>query len=219
MGRLADLAAPVLSLVARIREPNTQLPLEAQLRTQLVGALEHLHRSALDLGYSAQDAEDVRYALVAALDEAIQSSGWPARMSWTTYPLQQQLYNDRNAGEGFFQRLKQVEGRSREVAEVYFLCLALGFRGRFALVGGRELDPWIDRLAQAFAVEPTPLELAGLGQADVDEGAGARRRPPWLWPLVLSVVVIVAHLALGVALGADVDRLAEQSRMLRSQNP
>ena len=47
MGRLADLAAPILSLVARVREPSTQLPLEAQLRSQLVGALEHRDRKSV----------------------------------------------------------------------------------------------------------------------------------------------------------------------------
>lgn len=217
MGRLADLAAPLLSAVARIREPSTQLPPEAQLRAQLVEALEQLYRGALDLGFNANDAEDTRYALVAALDEAIQNSGWPARMSWTSYPLQQQLYDDRNAGDGFFQRLRGVEGRSREVAEVYFLCLALGFRGRFALVGGRELDPWLDRLAQPLAVEPTPLAIPGRGQADVDETALARRRPFWLVPAIVLAVALVAHLGLGFALSSDVDALASKGRALRSQ--
>jgi type VI protein secretion system component VasF len=97
------------------------------------------------------------------------------------------------------------------------LCLALGFRGRFALVGGRELDPWLDRLAQPLAVEPTPLAIPGRGQADVDETALARRRPFWLVPAIVLAVALVAHLGLGFALSSDVDALASKGRALRSQ--
>ena len=218
MGRIADLAAPILALVARIREPTTQLPPEAQLRAQLVEALESVYRGVLDLGLGSTDAEDARYALVAALDEAIQGSGWPARMSWAAQPLQVQLYGDRNAGEGFFTRLRAVEARSRELTEVYFLCLALGFRGRYALLAGRELETLTERLAQTYAVELTPLEPVGRGRAEAEELA-AKRRPFWLLPVVVVAVALVIHLGLSFALGGQVEGLARRAREARSATP
>jgi type VI secretion system protein ImpK len=68
------------------------------------------------------------------------SSGNPVFANWPRLPLQAELFGHQLAGEIFFQELQKALTRndSQEVAdllEVYYLCLLLGFKGRYAAGG------------------------------------------------------------------------------------
>ncbi len=49
--------------------------------------------------------QNMRYALVAFLDEQILKSNWSGRNEWMGQPLQLLLFNQHDAGETFFSRL------------------------------------------------------------------------------------------------------------------
>ena len=71
------------------------------------------------------------YAIVAFMDEQILRSQWSGRQQWMSQPLQLTYFNENTAGEGFFTRMQALEQRPNQahVLEIYYLCLALGFRG------------------------------------------------------------------------------------------
>ena len=110
----------------------------ADLRQRLQVALDAMVGKARAAGIQEQDLADMRYAVVAFLDEQILKSNWPGRNEWMSQPLQLVLFNQYTAGEGFFNRLRGLlgEGRADAIA-AYQLCLALGFRGQF----GTGADP------------------------------------------------------------------------------
>ena len=87
-------------------------------------------------GEVARDDFDLaRFALCAWIDEAILSSRWRHKNRWLSDQLQRLHYNTTDAGEEFFLRLEGIGLQQRELREVYYLCLALGFSGRYCHAG------------------------------------------------------------------------------------
>jgi type VI secretion system protein ImpK len=80
---------------------------------------------------SQDDYEQARFAICAWVDEALLASPWSVRDQWLREQLQHTYYNTTEAGEKFFERLHSLGVHQRDVREVYYLCLALGFTGQY----------------------------------------------------------------------------------------
>ncbi|MCP4689374.1 MAG: DotU family type IV/VI secretion system protein [Desulfobacterales bacterium] len=85
--------------------------------------------------FSREDYDMARFAIFAWIDEAILSSPWHERARWQSETLQREHYRTTDAGEQFFERLNSVGPHQRDVREVYYLCLAMGFTGRYCHEG------------------------------------------------------------------------------------
>jgi type VI secretion system protein ImpK len=81
--------------------------------------------------FTREDYDQARFAICAWVDEAILSSAWNQKSFWLKDQLQRLHYNTTDAGEEFFDHLTAIGLHQREVREVYYLCLALGFTGRY----------------------------------------------------------------------------------------
>lgn len=81
--------------------------------------------------FTRDDYDQARFAICAWVDEAILGSAWNQKSFWLKDQLQRLHYNTTDAGEEFFERLSAIGLHQREVREVYYLCLALGFTGRY----------------------------------------------------------------------------------------
>lgn len=86
-------------------------------------------------GFSRDDYDSARFAVCAWIDEAVLSSSWNEKSLWLREQLQRLHYNTTEAGEEFFTRLSALGLHQREVREVYYLCLALGFTGKYCKPG------------------------------------------------------------------------------------
>lgn len=89
--------------------------------------------------FSQEDYDLGRFAICAWVDEAILSSSWNEKGRWQGEQLQRLYYQTADAGEGFFDRLNAFGPHQRDVREVYYLCLAMGFMGRFCNEGDEYL--------------------------------------------------------------------------------
>ncbi len=92
-------------------------------------------RQSISPGTAAEeDYVSARFAMCAWIDEAIMNSPWNDRLRWQREPLQRLYYQTTNAGELFFDRLNAIGPHQNDVREVYYLCLAMGFKGRYGNV-------------------------------------------------------------------------------------
>jgi type VI secretion system protein ImpK len=137
---LISLAAPafelVLKLQAGIIKPSNDI---RQLVQRL---LEEMEQHGKKLRYSDRQVESVKFALAAFVDETLLCNEFPFREEWEKFPLQLQYFNEHLAGETFFTRLKELLKQvdvEHDVVEVYYLCLLLGFSGKYKMDQGREL--------------------------------------------------------------------------------
>jgi len=130
----------VFTAVVRLRY-NRQAVLDAEIfRAQMRQALRVAEQEARSRGSSAEDVKQVIFAVVAFLDESVLTSRNPVFVNWPRLPLQAELFGHQLAGEIFFQELQKTLNRSdsqetADLLEVYYLCMLLGFKGRYAAGG------------------------------------------------------------------------------------
>ena len=78
------------------------------------------------------------WAVAALLDDLALNTPWGGASAWPRQPLVSTLYGDVDAGTRFFDRLEELErhpNRDRDMLELYYFCLALGFRGKYRVPG------------------------------------------------------------------------------------
>jgi len=96
--------------------------------------LDSLQNTVPDGGYSQQQYQLALFAVVAFIDEQIVSSQWEHRQLWSRSLLQRRLFDTSNAGVDFFEKLDGLNPfnpAERDIREVYFYCISLGFSGKF----------------------------------------------------------------------------------------
>ncbi len=145
--RLPDLAADVFMLILQLRASGSNLGEPEGIGKRIVSFIDSFERKARKSGFTQDEMHQAKFALVAFIDETLIASGWDKKEDWLSNPLQVQLFNRFDAGDEFFQKLielrKQIDDRG-QVLEVYYLCLALGFKGKYAVVEQDRLRVIID---------------------------------------------------------------------------
>src|SRR5258706_3269240 len=145
---LIALANPILGAVPQIRRALKH-PDPAQLRATLRDQIESFEMSASSADIPGRTVEWAIYALCALLDEPAASTPWGG--DWSEKGLLYDLRSESGAHEGFFALLERLtndrEGNA-ELIEFFYVCMALGFEGRYRdAEGGRhELGRVRDRI-------------------------------------------------------------------------
>ncbi len=116
----------------------------ASFRAQIWAAVKAASDHARGRGYSQEDIELATFAVIAFVDESILNLRHPIFADWPRQPLQEERYGHHVAGEIFFQNLQKLLLRDdstqlEDLLEVYYLCLMLGFAGKYSLGGRGEL--------------------------------------------------------------------------------
>lgn len=198
--RLLDAFIPTLAYVRQfVAAPHGDA---AALAERLGPMLNEAQRQALEQGQGADDLRQALFAVVAWIDEALLTSGWADAEAWRRHLLQRQHFGVSNAGVGFFQHLNQVDAGNAAVEEVYLMCLAMGFQGRFGH-GGQAAEREVIRQALLGRVlARTPQEVAGTADALLfPEGyatAPADDRRRWGWLPSRRVVAVALYALLAV---------------------
>lgn len=130
----------VFTAIVRLRYNRQAVVSADSFRAQMMQAIAMAEQDARSRGYNAEDLKEAKFALVAFLDESALGCRNPAFSDWHRLPVQAQLYGHQLAGELFFQELQKTMSRSdsaetADLLEVYYLCLLLGFKGRYAAGG------------------------------------------------------------------------------------
>jgi len=110
---------------------------------------------------SVDKVREMLYPLAAMADEALMAMP-QYRSRWIANPLQLRYFGEVVAGTGFFSRLKKLtdapEGNGR-LLELYFVCLALGFKGMYGTGGQSGLRAIFEDLGAKL----TDIRLTGRG--------------------------------------------------------
>ena len=139
---LAELSGDIFLLVLGFRR-RADLIDYSTLHSGVLALFEAFDAQAKALRLDAEDVADCRYALAAFVDETVLRSRWAGNEQWADNPLQLQFFETYLAGEGFFEKLEHIRSRGEsgaEVLEVYYLCLILGFEGKYGMEGTERLS-------------------------------------------------------------------------------
>jgi type VI secretion system protein ImpK len=196
---LALLYQGVFTGIVRVQAGRQPIVDPNAFQRRMEDLLLEVEREAIKAGYQREDIEEANYAVVAFLDETVLTSNDPAKDRWSSW--QAKRYAGSIAGEGFFEHLKVLRNRRESVQladllEVYYLCLLLGYQGRYAIDYASELQFLIDDLrSQIERTRGRRGELSPDGPIPPGEPV----RAPTVDPVVRSLQIIaVVSVALAV---------------------
>ncbi len=172
------------------------------IREAVKNAAQDAHNKA---GYSTDDIRKGTLAVIGFLDETILNLQSPLFANWPRQPLQEELFGTHMAGEVFFQNLQELLGRNdsedlADLLEVHYLCLLLGYSGRYSLGNRGELQSIMD--ATARKIRRIRGDFAGLApgwkppaeQIQIAKDPWARRLLYGaLACLILAVLIFVTY--------------------------
>lgn len=160
---LALIFQEVLTATVRLRSNRQAVNDAESFRHHIREALKTAAQEARNTGgYSTDDIKMATFAVVGFLDESVLSAQLPMFANWPRKTLQEELFGTHMAGEIFFQNLQQLLGKPDSVdladlLEVHYLCLLLGYRGRYSAGGTGELSATMQATADKIRRIRGPL--------------------------------------------------------------
>src|ERR1700710_879258 len=132
---LIAAASPLLQLLSRLRNTASQ-PDSGDLRERAAAEIRRFEQVSRDTGVPMEQLRPAHYALCASLDDVVQATPWGSQGAWAARSLVSTFHQEVRSGDRFFDMLNQVKqhpGKFLPVIELMYLCLSLGFQGRYRL--------------------------------------------------------------------------------------
>jgi type VI secretion system protein ImpK len=132
---LLQAAGPLLVLAGRLRGQIANADVES-LRRQCVQEVRDFEDRCRRASVPDADVLAARYALCTVLDEAVLNTPWGAQSGWAGQSLLVTFHREAQGGEKFFQLLDRLLGEPQRylaLLELWYVCLSLGFEGRYRL--------------------------------------------------------------------------------------
>ncbi|MGU9857524.1 type IVB secretion system protein IcmH/DotU [Pseudomonas sp. LF245] len=147
---LVAAAWAVLAEVAQLKGRVGRESLGA-LNERLVSAITQFELRALHDGVESAEVDTAGYVLCAVLDETVVTAHWDSHGDWSKISLLSRFHHETFGGEKFFtllERLSRDPIKHVAMLELMYLCLALGFEGKYRVVerGVVQLDAVRDGL-------------------------------------------------------------------------
>lgn len=168
---MIDAVTPLLGMVERVRQLADYDGVE-ELYQRVASEIQAIEQELHAHGYENGVILSFRYILCTVIDEAVMAREWGAQSIWSAHSLLTRFHNETWGGEKVFallERLLEDPVRYRDILSFIYLCLCLGFEGRYRVMaqGREELDGIVRRLHAALHPEPVAAPTAfhlNLGQ-------------------------------------------------------
>ena len=183
------------------------------LRQRFRELLERIERETRKAGYTQADIRLAKFALVAFLDETIIASEWNKKEEWLTRPLQLELFDRFDAGEEFFSNLERLRQRPLEnisLLKIYYLCMALGFRGRYQTIDREEIRKLIEEVyTEITRLQRKPLRLLSPHGQRRDEivDVVVREVPSWIIGVFALAAGFLFYLVMSFLINKSADKV------------
>ena len=180
---LVAFAGPIFDLILRLKA-GIVAP-SNELRPKIAAMLEDFERRAERYRFSSKIIQVSKFALAAFVDETVLSNNFNLKEEWEKNPLQLEHFGEHLAGNKFFEKLaamlKQIDVTG-DAVEIYYVCMLLGFKGRYAVYEKERLLQIMQETANALvkAGKIRPVELSPHWLAnDQPEPPKPRKMPTW----------------------------------------
>ena len=174
LNTLVSAAWGILSEVTQLKLIAGRENLQT-LHDRLGASIARFETRALHEGIENSQVMSARYVLCSVLDEAVVTTGWGGRSDWPKVSLLSRFHNETFGGEKFFQLLERFSRdpvKHLAMLELMYLCLAVGFEGKYRVIarGGEQLEGVRDALYRQIRQvrgDPPPLSALPLTVAPV----------------------------------------------------
>ncbi len=183
------------------------------LREKVLQMVREFEVNARKAGASPEAAYAARYALCALIDETVLSTPWGSQSDWGVQTILGTLHDETSGGERFFQivgRMSENPGRNLHLLEFLYLCLSLGFQGKYAVMerGSAQLEEVTHNLYRTIANQrgeaERELSPQWRGVADPRPRV-ARYVPLWVVPVAVATVAVMAYIGFSYSINRSSD--------------
>jgi type VI secretion system protein ImpK len=200
---------PLLALAGRLRGQIANADIES-LRRQAIQEIKSFEDRARRAEIPAEDVLAARYALCTVIDEAVLNTPWGAQSDWAAQSLLVTFHREAAGGEKFFQILDRVSSEPQRylaLLELFYVCLALGFEGKYRLDdrGAARLAEVRETLYRRIESirDPAEPELSPRWKGVEDRrNAVLRFVPLWVVAAACAVLLIGAYIYFDTKLAA-----------------
>jgi len=180
---LVAFAGPVFDLILRLKAGIIQP--SNDLRPKVAALLMDFEKRAERYRFNHKIVQVSKFALASFVDETILTNNFQMKEEWEKYPLQLEYFGEQLAGNKFFDKLtsmvKQVE-QTADAVEIYYYCMLLGFKGKYAVYEQEKLLATMQQTANALVkagkIRPTELSPHWLAN-DQPKPPEKRGMPVW----------------------------------------
>ena len=193
---LVAFAGPIFDLVLRLKAGIVQP--SNDLRPKVASMLQDFEKRAERYRYNPKVTQVAKFGLAAFVDEAVLTNNFPLRQEWEKNPLQLEYFGEQLAGEKFFDKLDAMMNQieiTQDAVEVYYICMLLGFKGKYAIYEKEKLLAIMQKTANALVkigkIRPVELSPNWL-VSDQPAPPAERKMPTW--------AKVTAFAGLGIAI-------------------
>ena len=148
---LIGFAGPVLDLILRLKAGIVKPSLD--LRPKVASLLKEFEDRALRYRHRESIIQVTKFALASFIDETVLTNDFNLKEEWERVPIQLEYFGEHLAGNKFYEKLdallRQIEVTA-DAVEVYYVCMLLGFKGRYAVYEHEKLQNIMQRTADAL---------------------------------------------------------------------
>jgi len=211
-------AASVLLFTAGQLSGTSSHPDPTGLRNQMNQEIMAFENNARSFDVTPELIFTARYIVCTLLDEVVMSTPWGSRSGWGMQTLLSKFHNETSGGEKFFQildRSLQDPTRNTDLLELMYICMSLGFKGKFRVQdrGRTRLDDIQDQTYHAITSQRGEFERElsphWRGISDYRNRL-ARYVPLWVVFSVACVALFFIWFGFRFDLNTQVDPVAQQ---------
>lgn len=160
---LVTFAGPTFDLILRLKA-GIVAP-SNDLRPKIAGMLEDFEKRAERYRFNHKIIQVSKFALASFVDETVLTNNFPLKNEWEKNPLQLEYFGEQLAGNKFFDKLNAMLNQidvTADAVEIYYFCMLLGFKGRYAIYEHDKLLAIMQSTANALvkAGKIKPVELS-----------------------------------------------------------
>lgn len=200
--RLLTEARDILNLAGNLRTLAPSNSVE-QLRLDVENLFRQFSNNLKQQGMGDEVLLTARYLLCCLIDELVLSTPWGIDSPWSQQTLLGKYHNETSGGEKFFliaNKLMEHPQHNLDLIELSYVCLSLGFKGKYRLsqTGDSDINHICNMLYQAIALyRPVAAELSPHWHAAPAIAPSIEKRiPPTLLFTLLSFICIAVFIAL-----------------------
>jgi len=221
LNALVAAASDLLSEVVRLKHDANDESLQ-DLNERLTASLKLFDLRAQENGAQSSQVMAARYVLCTVIDETVVTAKGNKESEWSQMSLLSSFHNETFGGEKFFQlldRLSKNPVKHLPMLELMYLCMSLGFEGKYRVIarGTLELEDIRDSLYRQIRQlrGDVPRELSPHWQ-----GLGDKRRrlvrivPVWGIALFTVACLVVMYSGFAWVLGEQRDSVLRPYQQL-----
>lgn len=209
---LVRAGGPLFALIRQLRSARDHADV-ATLRVDVIEAIRRFQADTSGAGVDPKTTAQACYALCALIDETILGTPWGLQSIWGKQSLLVTFYHEATAGETFFNFLNKAKASPRnylDVLEFFYICLSLGFQGKFRVEpgGADRLSRLREDLYAVIARErgAPERELSARWRGVQDQSPGvARFLPLWVVGVAAFALALVVFLGYSFSLNSRSD--------------